>query len=96
MLDQFTGRTVGDHAYIECTLASDLSTYGEGEEVPVHKPVDVKLPNGKLLRIPYAWLREVAEVFPLDSPAEVLGEMLDGTEEAPRKVTVKRVTVPKQ
>ena len=80
MLDQFTGRAVGDHAYIECTLATDLSTF-EGEEVPTHKAVDIKLPNGKLLRLPYAWLREVAEVFPLDSPAEVLGEMLDATED---------------
>jgi len=80
MLDQFTGRTAGEHAYLECTLATDLGYDYEGEDIPLHKQVDVKLPNGKLLRLPYAWLREEPVPEP-ERPSDVLKGMLEDTED---------------
>lgn len=107
MLEQFSGRRAGDHAYLECTLATDMAFDYEGETIPPHKQVDVRLPNNKLLRLPYAWLREEGAEGE-DQPSEVLDSMLDATidthlpadseevhvHEPPKKVTVKRA-VPK-
>jgi hypothetical protein len=77
MLEQFSGRRAGDHAYLECTLATDMSTDYEGETIPPHKQVDVRLPNNKLLRLPYAWLREEGAE---EAPSAVLDSMLDVSE----------------
>ena len=96
MLDEFTGRTVGDHAFIECLLATDLTSGYEHEPIPAHKQVDVKLPNGKLLRLPYAWLREDPGILdggvdePMDAPSKVLDGMLDAS--GPPKRVVKRAS----
>lgn len=70
----FDGRIPGSHGYLECTLATDLTTYADGEEIPPHKQVDVCLPNKKILRLPYAWLRSEGNVS-----IDVLDSMLDAT-----------------
>lgn len=95
---EFNGRVIGDLAYLECSLVTDLTD--QDEVVPPHRQVDVRLPNNKVLRLPYCWLRQEPEVSE-DTPSEVLDAMLDASltdrdvvrdAEAlpPKKVTVRR------
>lgn len=66
---EFTDRVPGAKAFIGVELVTNL-TDREGT-LPAHHQVDVKLPHGKIMRIPLHWLQA-------DEPAsEVLGGMLD-------------------
>lgn len=100
-MKQFDGRSSGSLVYLECALITDLSDMGH-EDIPAHRQVDVRLPNNKVLRLPYGWLRQAkaedVEEYLDEAPSDVLDGMLDASEEAAavaaktgaKKVAVKR------
>lgn len=83
---QFDGRNTGDLAYLECQLVTDLTD--QDDTIPPHRQVDVRLPNNKVLRLPYAWLRS-ATFEQVDEFLDV-GEDKDYTPGPPKKVAVRR------
>lgn len=98
---QFDGRAAGTLAFLECTLITDLS--GSEEDIAPYRQVDVRLPNNKVLRLPYSWLREVTpedldEFLDVDeNPEQEWAEGEEGyladaaaADEPPKKVTVPR------
>lgn len=84
-MQEFDGRVLGAMAYLECTLATDLTD--QGETVPPYRQVDVRLPNGKIMRLPYSWLRqEDTEESPEDEgPDYVPGPPKRVVRRAPRE-----------
>lgn len=79
---QFDGIKPGAVGYLECILITDLD---DGEGVRLNRQVDVRLPNKKVMRLPYSWLVREEEC-----QSEMLHEMLDASEDSAPKRVVKR------